>query len=41
MGFAAGYGLAFMSWIQFFYICEFGQCVQVSWLSLPLKKAGY
>lgn len=29
LGFVAGYGLAAMSWIQLFYVCEFGQNIEV------------
>lgn len=33
MGYASGYGIALMSWVQLFYICELGECVQVRIIS--------
>lgn len=29
MGYFAGYGMAVVSWVQLFYICELGENVQV------------
>lgn len=32
MGFAAGYGMAMISYVQFYYVCEFGEEVEVRWI---------
>lgn len=29
MNFAAGYGMAMISYVQMFYVCEFGESVEV------------
>lgn len=29
MGFAAGYGMAMICWVQVFYVCEFGESIEV------------
>lgn len=36
MGFVAGYGMACMSWVQLFYVCEVGENIQVYQLKTAL-----
>lgn len=30
MGFAAGYGMAMISYVQIYYVCEFGEDIEVN-----------
>lgn len=29
MGYSAGYGMALISYVQFYYVCEFGEDIEV------------
>lgn len=33
MGYAAGYGLATMLWVQLFYVCEMGERTDVNFFT--------
>lgn len=47
MGYSAGYGMALISYVQFYYVCEFGEDIEnngftemlyyTNWYSLPIK----
>lgn len=37
LGFAAGYGMACMQWVQWFYVCDDAQNIQVSYVTQQTK----